>query len=558
MYPTRSRILNESQSQDGSIVSEMKAYTIPPVENDGLNIYGNIRVTPDTSAPFSSSQEINLKLTSTNFDIIEFDNSFIHMQLKLRVRFSNAPTVTGSDDFANMLKKNQFVFIGLKSSNQIIRTYSFKHNDVPITTSLQSNGVYEGFLYSAFMSKGERENKKYVFSPYEEVSQLDNSLCGMYVPIGDLVDGVYMNMDLILPYRNLLALSGWLEFCNRIFGELKLVFTVTSDAFVYTQVNPITSIRKGIISGKISKSISHLSEVLAVDPDSFDYKHAFEQVTVPSAVQYISGYDETTSKLTFSSQAEFTPYIDEIIVQDVYADVRGYRVQETALRTLMAYWQNEPFVVPAQRLDTFTFPANATPSGIHSSMNVRFNKCTDAVVLFPRDSRHRTIFTNICYDKLVLQIGTRRFPDTLIATNSPQWFAMQLQSTDFDSIFAANEEWEHSLTDCNTDGEYDLNPVTDNTSFVPIFSFERSNGHTHASTWCDGIDGQVKVEISGNPKYPAHDVYYNGTSMPSPILCCDQESWWIFRLRPDGLPNVQYVINSNYGDAYNNPALERV
>lgn len=554
----RSRLLSESNTEDGAIVSEMKSYTLKPIPNDGIHVYGNTRINPDVSAPFSSSQEITIRLTSPNFDVCEFANSYIHMTLRLRLRFNNAPVVNGTDSFAEMLKKNQFVFLGLKCSNQIIRNYSFKHNDVPITTTLQSNAVYESYLFSALMSKSERANKKYIFSPYEEVCQLDNSSCGIFLPVGDLIDGTYVNLDLIIPYRAMLAMSGWNEFCNRIFGELKMVFSLTSEAFVHTEVNPITSIRKGIISGKISRDIPHLSDVLAVDSDSLIYKHCFEQVAVGTPIQFISGYDEEAHKLTFSTSADFAPYIDEVVATEVWADVRGYRASEQAINELRSYWEHEPFVVCAQKVDTFTFPSNATPSGIRTAMNVRFNKATDAVVLFPKDSRHRTIFTNICYDKLQLQIGNQRFPDSLVATNSAQWFAQQLQSSDFDSIFEASEAWEHSITDVLTDGERMLNPVTDNTDFVPIFQFERSGGaDAPGSTWFDGIDGPYKVELTGNPVHPSHDVYYVNGSMPSPILCNDSESYWVFRLI-GGMPNVQYVVGHTFEEAYGNPDIERV
>ena len=392
----RTRLLNEANTEEGSIVAEMKSYSLEAVPNDGVHMYGNVRNNPDVSAPFTASQEITLRLTSSNFDICEFSNSYIHLNLRLRLRFDNAPTVSGSDEFAEMLKKNQFVFLGLKCSNQVIRNYSFKHNDVPISTTMQSNAVYESFLYSAFMSKGERANKKYIFSPYEEVSVLDNSLCGLYLPIGELVSGSYVNLDVIIPYRGLLAMQGFNEFCNRIFGDLKIVFSLTTEAFVYTQVNPIASIRKGIISGKIAKSIPHLSDVLACDADSFEFNHCFEQASVSGPVHFITGYDEDNHKLTFEQTDNFGIYVDEVVCTEAWADVRGYRASEDAIRQLQAHWSSEPFVVCAQKVDTFTFPANATPSGLRTAMNVRFNRCTDAVVLFPKDSRHRTIFTNIC------------------------------------------------------------------------------------------------------------------------------------------------------------------
>ena len=358
MESTRRRLLNEARSQTGAIVDEMKAYALTPVANDGMNIYGNVRINPITSGPFTNSQEISIPITSTNFDVIEFSNTYLHVLARLRIRCTNAPTVEGDDDFAKMLKENQFVMIGLKCGTHVIRDYQFKFNNVPITTTMQSSAVYEQFLYSTFKGKSEIANKKYVFSPYEEAREYENSVCGLYIPLGDLAEGTfYKDLDIIIPLRELLIMEAFNEFPTKLFGELQLTFHTTPEAFVYTEVDPVVSIRKNIIAGKIDKATPHLSEVLGCIGDTFEYTHAYEQIGISGPVQYISGFDEENNKLKFSTMSEFTPYIDELVVSECWVDCKGYRVTDSALRDLASFFSTNPFVVPAQHVETFTFPS---------------------------------------------------------------------------------------------------------------------------------------------------------------------------------------------------------
>ena len=558
MSYTRRRLLSEAHTETGAIVDEMRSYALTPTKNDGINIYGNVRINPITSGPYTNSQEISVPITSTNFDVMEFSNSYLHLLCKLRIRCQNAPAVEGDDEFATMLKENQFVMIGLKAGPHVIRDYQFKFNNVPITTTMQSSSVYEQFLYSTFKGKSEIANKKYVFTPYEEAKVMENSICGIYIPIGDLAnDGTfYKELDIIIPLRELLIMQAFNEYPTKLFGELQLVFHTTPEAFVYTEVDPVTSIRKNLISGKIEKTVPHLSEVLGCVGETFDYTHAFEQIGISSPVQYISGWDEENNKLKFSTMSEFTPYIDELTVQECWVDCKGYRMSDDAFRQLQSFFSSNPFVVPAQKIETNTFPSGPEAAGLRTSMNVRFNHTTDVEILHPTDSRQRTIFRNICHDNYQLQIGNQRYPEQLISTISPQFHEQQLQSTDFDSIFEAGDEYEHSLTDAGSDGEKLLKPTTDNTSFVPIFQTERtgSNGN---SLWWDGIDGMHKVELNSKPLFPTKDVYYQGPNTPSPILCTCCDTFFIFRII-NGRPNCQYVVQNLFEDAIADPSLESV
>ena len=559
MEGTRRRILSEAHTTSGAIVDEMKSYSLTPVENDGINIYGNVRINPITSGPFSNSQEISIPITSSNFDVIEFSNSYLHILARLRIRVANPPKVDeeADEEFAKVLKQNQYVMLGLKCGTHVIRDYQVKHDNIPITTTMQSSSIYEQFLYSTFKGKSEIANKKYVFSPYEEVRAMENSICGIYIPIGDLESGTfYKDLDIIIPFRELLMLEAFNEYPSKIFGELQLVFHTSSEAFVYAEVDPVESIRKNIVAGKIDKSAPHISEVLACVGDTFNYTHAYEQVGISGPVQYISGWDDENKRLTFSTMDAFTPYVDELVCQEVWVDCKGYRMSDSAMRELVNHFRANPFVVPAQKVETYTFPAGPEASGLRTSMSIRFNHVTDFCLLHPTDSRQRTVFRNIMADNYQVQVGNQRFPEQLISTISPQFHEMQVQCSDFDSIFEANDEWEHSLTDPLTDGSKKLKPTTDNTCFVPIVQVERtgSNGN---SLWFDGLDGLFKVEVNSKPLYPACDVYYQGANSPSPIICLTNDTYWIFRIGPNG-PSCQYVTQHTFDEAIADPSIEAV
>ena len=93
MESTRRRLLQESNTESGSIVDEMKSYSREPVANDGINVYGNVRINPITSGPFQTNQEIELPITNTSFDVIEFSNSYIHLETQIHVKCNNPPVM---------------------------------------------------------------------------------------------------------------------------------------------------------------------------------------------------------------------------------------------------------------------------------------------------------------------------------------------------------------------------------------------------------------------------------------------------------------------------------
>ena len=148
----RSFLFTTKNKGEGTIAEAMKSYTKPPRENDGVNRYHNVRVKPKTSGPYTSSTDIEIPITSDSFTITEFDNSYLHLQCRVTFSLDGFSGISISDTtaFGDALRYQQFVFIGLKSSNHIFRNYHFVFNDLDIPTTRQTNALTENFLYTNF------------------------------------------------------------------------------------------------------------------------------------------------------------------------------------------------------------------------------------------------------------------------------------------------------------------------------------------------------------------------------------------------------------------------
>ena len=583
----RSFLYTTKNKGEGTIAEAMKSYTKPPRENDGVNRYHNVRVKPKTSGPYPASTDIEIPITSDSFTITEFDNSYLHLQC--RVDFSTSGfsgiSVGATGALGSALNKEQYVFIGFKSSNHVIRNYHFVFNDLDIPTSRQTNALYENFLYTNFKSKGEIANKKWVFSPYDEVERMDNSICGSYVPLETILNSdnneFYVVFELIIPITEFLALESFDEYPNKIFGELKVMFNTTAEGIVYCQVNPIESIRNAIVNGSIKNTtttndtttettITGMSTVLAADTRTFPYTHAFQQQGISTTMCFITNVSSNT--LTSVTQ-DVKITASNIQTLDCWCDIRGYEASHDAIMQLKQYFNENPFTVCAQRVERYSFHSGAESSGLDTDVNIRMRRVTDCYVLMPTNSLQKTVFCNPALDKFQLMIGNTRYPDQLLSTLDPEFFENQIQSTDFDSFFEATDSYEHSLTDArvgsvttvDTNGSTvttttkigAIAPITDDTGFCPIFSLERDNA---GELVFDGRnDKEVKIEITGRPMYQDYNIYPPSTmsATPPPTLCTCSDTYWIFRLI-NGTPNCQYVTDHDYDEAYNNPDIEAV
>jgi hypothetical protein len=158
------------------------------------------------------------------------------------------------------------------------------------------------------------------------------------------------------------------------------------------------------------------------------------------------------------------------------------------------------------------------------------------MVCCPRYGLQLTCFPNPHYKNFQLAVGNRRFPDKPCTTLGPEFFQLQLDQSDFDSIFQCNDDFENSITVEKIKNGKLIKPYTDCSSFVAGFSCERSGAD---DTYFDGMDSHnalINVQLFGGPIDSNNDVYVNPTDAPTPVplLFTLQETIFKFTSRGGG------------------------
>ena len=592
------------------IATKLAAYDMPDVQNDGDHQYIDMRFMPKSNSDrYGKDAEIEVYLTDPSVDITEFDKSFIELTVsgnllfdsgvitELRNKFNavylpsnttESNKITSATDYEHnkalqqMLLDNQFIFIGYKSSNQVMSNYHFMINNVAFNETSHQHAVCEGFLSTVYKSRADMSNKKYVFSPYNEVVSFDNSVCGAWVPLSDLISGnCNFSFQVIIPYNEILALQAFDNFPNWLFGNLILSFKATNVSQVWTEVNPYDSITRNIVRGIIKASdYPELTSILACAKETWGYTRAFQQIGLINQVCFCTGNKWDSENNKWTEELDFytgpiCPRTDTggFQVSKVQSFTKGYRLNTTVKGEMENYFldtefggQGHVFVVPAQHITRFGMSDQPVGTTFNIESDIPISRATDLYVLMPWHTDQTTCFCNPSLQSFQIHIGSRSYPRQEVSTVGPEFYTQQLQQSDFDNFFEANDSFEHSLTDARCDKNGFRNPYTDDTSFVFAISLERSNA---GPMIFDGLDGSQHIRLSGSALYNQYSLYtadnidpnvYHTGRMASPAVCSLQNSIWIFRriIGAGGAPmvNCQYVLKHDYGDAKRNRDVE--
>jgi hypothetical protein len=230
----------------------------------------------------------------------------------------------------------------------------------------------------------------------------------------------------------------------------------------------------------------------------------------------------------------------QLTVLGYHANSAGFKYKTETGNRLRQYFLQNPYVVNSEKINFQPFNAPATPSGFNGiSTNISLNMCSMFMVLCPKLPAQVTCFPNPHYKNFQLAVGNRRFPDKPCTTLGPEFFQLQLDQSDFDSLFPCNDSFENSMTLSKIVRDTIVKPYTDCSSFVAGFSCERAG----ADEWFfDGMDSHnalVNIQLFGSPIDSQHDVYApSGSNPPPPLLFTLQEA--IFKFTSHNGGAVEY------------------
>ncbi|KAA6391404.1 MAG: hypothetical protein EZS28_013065 [Streblomastix strix] len=296
--------------QLGTIEATLKSNSIDAFRNDGEHHYSIKEIKPESQMPALFDKEILISLSDSDHDVTQIQNSFLSIVLSANVLFVNK-----FDGFEKAYKDGTVLFIRLKSASEIIREYTIYHRGRTIDGTLQNDSTTEQFIYNTVKSRSEKNNRKHNHSLYENIHKYDTSACGTYVTMREIEDAIkdqvsvpytiHIRFRLSIPLNDILVFSGFTDYPNSFFGDLKIKFKINPNAFVFAQVNPIISMAKYYTMNR--------TDLMASGPDKLKN-------------------------------------IDLLFRNWMTANMSGYKATDDCLQRVREFYANRPFVIPAQRV----------------------------------------------------------------------------------------------------------------------------------------------------------------------------------------------------------------
>ena len=190
-----------------------------------------------------TSNKTHVRLTTDRFNMIQFDKSFISLELDLKVRLDPKPDmeveVNGISEDTDPHNIAQ-VFLGFKNGCELFDHTLTLVDNLPVGNQ-NNDAVREQFAYNVNMTRSQKETRKYSHSPYSNVSTLDPSVCGIYIPVSDLADGLDHDyrFEINVPFTDFLKYQAFTLYPNTICGEVEEELQTSTLGMVWAPIDPV-------------------------------------------------------------------------------------------------------------------------------------------------------------------------------------------------------------------------------------------------------------------------------------------------------------------------------
>ena len=500
------------------------------VQHNGGDHYFNWKTFECTeqTAPHPVGTKTYLRLTTENFDVTQMEKSFITVSLSFYAKFDQVLTGVKEKDTNKLLR----VFVGLKNAAEFFGKLDTLCENVMLKNT-QDEAVREQFAYNSIKGRSQKATAKFSHSTWENVSNMNESVCGIYIPCADIADAQPhpFAMELTIPYQDFLKYQAFTLYPNKIAGELKELVQTSLEGFVWAPINP--SIVKERIEFLDDKTIAESNPANIViemkDGTAPTADEGYLKVTNGSA----NGIDVKLGKASLLITAG--------TIEMMRTNIAGFNLKPECHSQIYQLLKT-PIIIPSQTLDRRIFASAAKANGIDANIDIALSNATNITVMFPKRHNDCTCFDNIMYQNVSLSVNKHEYPDTEVSTIGARFYQMQLVANELDGTLEATKEFEDSFTDPlndTTTGTRYKNCRSDATSFGINFQLERPN----AGYVFDGIDTDTKtvpISFKGKPIYTGeNDTYYifdpdhKDQHPPPPELWICQDTY--FTMSTDGL-----------------------
>ena len=512
--------------------------------------------------PMPIGSKTRMKLTHSGHTISQIEKGFINMKVNFTVKLQT-PIATGDISTKDTLGLNR-IFIGFKDSVEIIQDCRFWIDGKLIDTYRQDELIRESFAYNSIRAYEAKVASPHAHSLWQNVANYLPCKCGVYIPISSFENNTKVNveLELIIPFTDQLALQAWRLYPNRILGELEEEIKTSLEALVWCQINPVAvadvlrfmeyDTTKDYSVPSILPITAHFCQIDT--PAKIVHKiDAKESQAADGKTIFASPNDKDTWCVKFNT----LQLADQGTITVARTNCAGFGIKQDVVLGLMETLK-EPIIIPSQELTREVFEGSATEKGLDVSKSIPLRNATNITMMFPRHSNEITCFQNIMYRNCQLTVNKKQYPDTEFETTYDGRFVQhQLIANELDGCIEATDELVRSFAlplNKESDGtRYKSTAAADNTSFGINFQLERGNsGYVF-----DGIDTgchSITIQFKGQPIYnKLNDTYFypdvkdDGTVIetvhpPAPEMWICSDTYWTWSItegvkyHPRGIP----------------------
>jgi hypothetical protein len=368
----------------------------------------------------------------------------------------------------------------------------------------------------------EKQNKRNTHSLWEEVHNYNPSICGKYFSLWDLHiakttgnSKLRVQFPIIVGFDDLLPFQFFTLYPSAVLGDLALVIRVSPDALVWCSVHPAFSLKQEAELNALTEGANVYD--LGNDHPVFDYKRVANGIsTIDQQFYYDKRFTQLNAPGRAASNVITSPISDSAYLLSVYkgcdlvvradnittweatSTICGFGLKDVYLKYLQRYYSVTPFVAPGEVVRVYNFSTGPSDGGLQCMTTLPMLNVKEVITLFPRYATDLTCFHNPCLTGLQIQMLSRNWPDQPQSTTSPEFFRLQLEAANLDSVLPCTESFENSYTTIPT-YNYPIRDRSrgDDTDFAFVLPTERGSANAF---FFDGVSSRNEtISLKATP-----------------------------------------------------------
>ena len=583
------------QCPTGNLLKYFKFTQMQFQQNDGRSDNKCLSIDAyDPPCPVDKGMYTKLKLTDESIDIVNIDKSSITAVVRILLNINSnidsevynyvLPTDVVSSPSTNkqiaMINDLKFeatkIFIGFKSSIHMLDAYRIYSNGKK-TLCEQTEALFENAALRMIKCQEELDEKPGIYTTWEHAYKYDNTVCGTYVSLKDLISGpVQLEFEITIPIDEFLPFNAMTLFPNCVFGNLQIELKMAiQNNFVCCQVSPIEACKeiinslmssgdafvKGVgidfvpyldkIEWFIDKKFTQCSDEFKIAVFDLGYRNSGGSVV---SNQPLTSSSTITDCLKCLSINKYNLSIDITrgTLMSCRTNINGFTIKDSVIDKLFEKFEEEPLIIPSQFIDYQAFSQPPMSFGLKCNTTYNLTNCSALMFLFPRTSHEITCCRNPFLASIQVQVDNKPYPDKPFSTLEAAHTIYNLTNLGYDSLFSTSKEYSNALqwnelAPLIPIGELNIQEKgsEDNTSYCFVCSTERLSGY---GTFCDGLNkDNAHITLTGTLMSLPNGLQYHPYYQPDgtvnnrpPIMLVCQDCFW--KCTPS--QGIEFIINN--------------